>query len=559
MTKVTLIKLGINIENMQSKSNKEWPIMRTRRWFQSYPEGVEQSVEINIPDLSLVDLLINAIHERPDQIALVFENEQYTYKELGDISAKLASQFKKRGVNKGTRVALMMNNCPDLIFSYYGILMAGGIVVQNNPMYKERELAYQIKDSESEIIIIEEKLLNNIPSIEQFIDKVIVSRTDHHAKYETLNELISAGNQHFEPVTINPKEDIAVLQYTGGTTGVSKGVMLSHYNLVSNVIQTDKFLGVNSARGEERILNVLPLFHVYGMTVSMNYNFYLQSTLYLVERFDAEEILSIIQDEKITMFPGTPTIYVSVINIEKITDYDLSSIHLCISGSSPLSVETKRTFEKLTGAKLVDAYGLSEASPVTHSNPVIGVQKPGSMGVPIPGTDCKIVDAEDGITELEINEPGELIVKGPQVMNGYWNRPDETADALRDGWLYTGDIAYMDKDGYCFIVSRKKDVIIASGYNIYPREIEEVLYEHPAVSEAVVYGVPHSYRGETVQASIVLKKEYTNQIDEDTIIDYCKGKLAAYKIPTLVEFREELPKSTVGKVLRRKLIEENVK
>jgi len=534
-------------------------IMQSKRWFQSYPSGVETSLDIDIPNLTLVDFLETSIKERPDHLALVFENEHYTYKEMGEISRKLASSLQKKGVTKGTRVALMMNNCPELIFSYYAVLYLGGIVVQNNPMYRERELIYQLRDSGSELLIIENELLDKLVDVEDEINHIIVARSNHHSEYETLMNLIDTGDNSLSPTKLNPKEDIAVLQYTGGTTGVSKGVMLSHFNLVSNVIQTHKFLGVNTELGKEKVLNVLPLFHVYGMTVSMNYCLYLQSTLYLVERFEAKEILNIIQDEEITMFPGTPTIYVAVIESGDISQYDLSSIHTCISGSSPLSIDTKHTFEKLTGAKLVDAYGLSEASPVTHSNPVNGTQKPGSMGLPITGTDCKIVDVNDGITEMKVNEPGELIVKGPQVMVGYWNRLNETKETLKNGWLYTGDIAYMDEDGYCFIVSRKKDVIIASGYNIYPRDIEEVLFEHPAVVEAVVYGIQDDYRGETVKAAIVLRKDYKNKIDETELINYCKENMANYKVPTSIEFREELPKSTVGKILRRKLIEEETK
>lgn len=528
--------------------------MESRRWFSSYPEGVEPTLTMDIPRFSVVDLLRNAVENRPNHPALVFEDEVYTYKELDEIVRKVAFQLKRRGVSKGTRVALMMNNSPDFVFSYYAILYLGAIVVQNNPLYTERELKYQINDSGAKYIIIEEALLKSIPAVRDFVEHIIVCRTEHHVESETLYEFIQDGNMLENPADIDPKEDVAILQYTGGTTGVSKGVRLSHYNLVGNVIQTYKFLGVYSEKGKEKILNVLPLFHVYGMTVSMNYCFYLQSTLYLVERFEAKKILSIIDQEEITMFPGTPTIYIAALAEDDIERYDLSSIHTCISGSAPLSVEVKSKFESITGAKIVDAYGLSEASPVTHSNPVNGIQKPGSMGIPIPGTDCKIVDLEDGTTEMPVNEPGELIIKGPQVMQGYWNREDETNIALRDGWLYTGDVAYMDEDGYCFIVSRKKDVIIASGYNIYPREIEEVIFEHPCVHEVVVAGIPHEYRGETVKAFIVKKKGY-EEITEEDIIGFCRERLAKYKVPTEVEFMAELPKSAVGKILRRKLVE----
>lgn len=531
--------------------------MDKRRWFYSYPEGVEANINVEIPDISLVDFLENSIQERPDHPALIFENQSYTYKELGEIVRKVAVNLEKKGVKKGTRVALMMNNSPELIFSYYAVLFLGGIIVQNNPMYKKRELQNQIEDSGAHILIIENKILQSLTLSDDFINEIIVARIEKHDTYDTINQFIAQGETDISPTPINPKEDIAVLQYTGGTTGVSKGVKLTHHNLVSNVVQTDKFLGVNSEVGKEKILNVLPLFHVYGMTVSMNYCFYLQSTLYLVERFDAASLLQLIDLEKITMFPGTPTIYVAVNADENVTKYNLSSIHTCISGSSPLSGEIKSQFESLTGATLVDAYGLSEASPVTHSNPVVGMQKPGSMGLPVVGTDCKIVDVEDGITEMDIGKPGELIVKGPQVMIGYWNMEKETEIALRDGWLYTGDIAYMDEEGYCFIVSRKKDVILASGYSVYPREIEEVLYEHPAVQEVVVCGIPDAYRGETVKAYIVKAKGH-EKVTEEEVTQFSKENLAKFKVPTNIEFRKELPKSTVGKILRRKLIEEEL-
>lgn len=531
--------------------------MLEKRWLLSYPHGVEATTQIDIPDLTLVDFLENSIKNRPNHTALVFKETSYSYKELGEVVRRIASSLQKRGVKKGTRVGLMMNNCPELVFSYYAVLFVGGVVVQNNPMYKERELDYQLKDSGAEMLIIENNILESLSLSGEELENIIVARVKEHPKYDTLQSYIENGSEEITPTSLNPKEDIAVLQYTGGTTGLSKGVKLSHYNLVSNVVQVDKFMGVHCQQGKEKVLNVLPLFHVYGMTVSMNYCFYLQSTLYLVERFESTKILSLIHQEKITMFPGTPTIYVAVNADEDISSYDLSSIHTCISGSSPLSVEVKNQFERITGAKLVDAYGLSEASPVTHSNPVNGIQKPGSMGLPISGTECKIVDINDGEKEMQVNEPGELIVKGPQVMLGYWNKEGETRDSLRDGWLYTGDIAYMDEEGYCFIVSRKKDVIIASGYNIYPREIEEVLFEHPGVQEVVVCGVPDSYRGETVKAFVVKKKRY-EQTTVEELISFCKGKLAKFKAPSFLEFRDELPKTTVGKILRRKLIDEEM-
>jgi long-chain acyl-CoA synthetase len=462
------------------------------------------------------------------------------------------------GVTRGTRVALMMNNIPDLVFSYYATLSLGAIVVQNNPMYTARELLYQIEDAGAKVLIIEEKLYSELQEDLQNtgLKHVVLaySTGTFGDGIPTVEELIQEHIPFYLQEEIDTAEEVAILQYTGGTTGVSKGVMLTHRNLVANVLQTQVFMGVNCQYGKEKILNVLPLFHVYGMTVAMNLSVVLGSTLYLMERFSAQQVLEMIDREKITMFPGTPTIYVGVNSDPKVGEYNLSSIHTCISGSAPLPVEVKKEFESRTGAKLVDAYGLSEASPVTHSNPVNGKRVPGSMGLPITGTDCKIVDMNDGETEVPFNTPGELLVKGPQVMKGYWGRLEETRQVLKDGWLYTGDIAYMDEEGYCFIVSRKKDVIIAGGYNIYPREIEEILFEYPGIKEVVVAGIPDSYRGETVKAYIV--PETGIRITEEEVKAFCQQRMAKYKVPSYIEFREKLPKTAVGKILRRALVEQ---
>jgi long-chain acyl-CoA synthetase len=524
-----------------------------RPWLFSYPEGILH--EIEIPQKTLLDYLEQAVEVNGDHPALVFEGTAYTYEELADKIYRLAGGLSTLGVERGTRVALMMNNSPELVFSYYAVLGLGAIVVQNNPMYTARELLYQLKDSGAEVLIIEEKLYEGIrDELEEADLRHVVRARTASSQACTVEGLM---NDH-KPLRMQRNaewmEDIAVLQYTGGTTGVSKGVMLTHRNLVANVLQVEAFMGVYCRYGKEKILNVLPLFHVYGMTVAMNLSVVLGSTLYLLERFSSRQVLEIIDRENITMFPGTPTIYVAVNGDPDIGLYDLSSIHTCISGSAPLPAEVKKLFEERTGAKLVDAYGLSEASPVTHSNPVNGKRVTGSMGLPITGTDCRIVDMHDGETRMPANTPGELIVKGPQVMKGYWNRPEETVQVLKDGWLYTGDIAYMDEEGYCFIVSRKKDVIIAGGYNIYPREVEEVLFEHPGVKEVVVAGVPDEYRGETVKAYIV--PESSRVPDEEEIKAFCRERLARYKVPTLIEFRDELPKTAVGKILRRTLIEQ---
>ena len=448
-------------------------------------------------------------------------------------------------------------------------------------MYVPRELEHILNDSGAETIITLDLLYDRVMAVKDktSIKRIIVtSIRDFLPQHLKLlyplkfigkkKPQIKYGNGVYrftdllqtKPekiyVDIDPKEDVALFQYTGGTTGISKAAMLTHYNLVANTMQAVHWL-TDRQEGGEVLLAVLPFFHVYGMTVGMNFAIYLASTLVLVPRFDVKEIVKLIQKYKVTLFPGAPTIYIAVINFKDVKKYDLSSIKACISGSAPLPVKVKEDFEKLTGAKLVEGYGLSEASPVTHCNPIYGLNKPGSIGIPFPDTDAKIVDIETGEKELAVGEAGELIVKGPQVMKGYWNMPEETARVLRNGWLYTGDIARMDKDGYFYIVDRKKEMIIASGYNIYPREIEEVLYRHPKIKEAAVVGIPSGYRGETVKAFVVLKEGET--ATEEEIKEYCRENLARYKVPEFIEFRKELPKSAVGKVLKRVLLEEELK
>lgn len=523
------------------------------KWLKSYPSEVVW--EIDIPEKTMVDVFYEAFETSPSQIALVQNNRSITYEQFGNDVFKLANQFQKDGIKKGDRIGLMMNNSIEYVISYYAALIIGATIVQNNPQYTARELYYQLNNTGTNTLIIDASLLDQFEDLyrETTVNKVYIGTADETVS-NSLRFIFNHGTPQVERIVLNPREDVAVIQFTGGTTGVSKGVMLTHYNIFANVEQTHRFLGVYAKRNKETLLNVLPLFHVYGMTVSMNYMMYLHSTMIIMEKYSSTETLEIIHHNRVSMFPGTPTIYVGVNHHPELKNYDLTSIHTCISGSAPLPIEVKNQFEQITGAKVVDAYGLSEASPVSHTNPVNGVRKPGSIGMPIPNTHCKIVSIRDGVTECEVNEPGELIIKGPQVMKGYWEMPDETANALRDGWLYTGDLAYMDEDGYFFIVSRKKDVIISGGYNIYPREVEEVVFNHPAVKEVVAIGVPHEYRGETVKVFVVLVEGET--ATEDEIIAYCHGKLAKYKLPTQVEFREELPKTAVGKILRRTLVEE---
>lgn len=535
--------------------------MERKYGFHHYPESV--AVDVKIPDWSLPRMLEETVARFPNQEAMSFYGHTTSYEELLQASRAFAVALQQQGLKQGDRVALMLPNCPQFVISYYGILTAGGIVTQINPMLVERELEHILNDSGAETLVVLDTLYSRVQAIRQrqttsLRHVVVVSlQTSTHsfAPDTTFSDFLKRGfGQNPLPVTIHPAEDVAILQYTGGTTGRSKGAMLTHRNLVANVIQSFEFFKSELLPGQERCLTVIPLFHVFGMTSCMNLTIYLGSSLVLLPRFEIQEVLETIQREKPTFFPGVPTMYVALTHYPGVEAYGINSIRTCNSGSAPMPVELLKEFERKTGAKILEGYGLSEASPTTHCNPPFAERKPGSVGIGFPSTEYKIVDSVTGNQEVPLGEVGELVVRGPQVMKGYWNMPEETAGALRDGWLYTGDIARMDESGYVYIVDRKKDLIIASGYNIYPREVEEVIYEHPGVKEAAVVGVPDSYRGETVKAFIVLKEGV--QVTAQEISDFCKANLAPYKVPKLIEFRTELPKSSVGKVLRRTLRQE---
>lgn len=550
---------------------------KNKIWLNSYPEEVPHSIDY--PNISLAQLLINTAKEYPNIDALHFMGKKVKYKNLLDYVYRFANALRSLGVKKGDRVALMLPNSPQAVIGYYGALMIGAVVVQNNPLYTEREIEHQINDSGAETIVAldlvyprvanvrETTQLKNIiiTSMKDFLpfpknllyplklkkDGQYVDIPDEKGIYSMMKLMKEQSNEYVE-VEINPKEDLALLQYTGGTTGRAKGVMLTHSNLVANVVQVSHWL-YKARKGKERVLGALPFFHVFGMTAVMNFNIYIAGTVILVPRFNVGELLELIQKEKPTYFPGAPTMYIALLNHPKTNEYDLSSIQACISGSAPLPVEVQQKFEELTGARLVEGYGLTETSPVTHANPIWTKRKSGSIGIPWPDMDAKVLDPSTG-EEVDQGAIGELTVKGPVVMKGYWNRPEETNKVLNDGWLSTGDMATIDEEGFFYIVDRKKDMIIAGGYNIYPREVEEVLYEHPAVQEAVVIGIPDPYRGETVKAFIV--KKQNAKVTEEEFNEFCRANLAAYKVPKLYEFRDELPKTLVGKILRRTLLEE---
>ncbi|MBU8905652.1 long-chain-fatty-acid--CoA ligase [Desertibacillus haloalkaliphilus] len=528
--------------------------MEQKPWLKHVAEGNPK--EVNIPIQSLQQLLKQSVEKYRENIAITFYNKTYTYGQLHTAIEKVASSFVKLGIKKGDRVAIMLPNCPQYPISYYAALQCGATVVQVNPMYKAEELNHILKDSGASSIIVYDQLLPLVTSIKEQtqVREVIDVSFDQPCRFNTLIQ--DEGDQS-PVVEINPKEDIAVLQYTGGTTGRSKGAMLTHYNIVANTMQSAATSKIKTKVGEERVLTISPLFHVYGMTSGMNLTFYNGGNLILLPKFEIEQVLETIERLKPTGFPGVPTMYIALLNYAKERQVDLSCLSSCISGSAPLPLNVLHEFKEATGAPIAEGYGLSEASPVTHRNPVAGLQKPGSIGIPIPNTDAKIVDRETGKQDLAIGEVGELVIKGPQIMKGYWQLPEETNNTLRDGWLYTGDLAKMDEDGFFYIVGRKKEMIIASGFNVYPIEIEEVLYAHPQVLEAAVFGVPDPYRGETIQASIVLKEG--ESLSEEEITAYCRKRLAAYKVPKVIQFLPELPKSAVGKILKRKLQEQVLK
>ena len=511
-----------------------------------------------------------------------FFGKKIRYSELQSQTRKMADILFHLGVRKGDRVAIMLPNCPQTVIAYFGALRLGAIVVNTNPLYVEREMVHQFNDAGAETLItldlFYEKSKNTmkqtrlkriiftgiqdyLPFLLRLLYPLKAKKENQWVEIQELEgiykwrNLMKEATERIENEKIDP-EEIALFQYTGGTTGVAKGVMLTHRNLVANAYQVRLWIP-QAVEGQEKALAVLPFFHVYGMTTAMNLPILLAAEMILIPRFEIRQILQTSHKERPTIFPGLPTMYQAVNMMEGVEKFDLSSIKYCISGAAPLPLEVMKRFKSLTGAKLVEGYGLTEASPVTHANPLEGLIKEGSIGIPFPDTDSKIVDLETG-EDLPVGQAGELCVKGPQVMKGYWNMPEETEQVLTgDGWLKTGDIARMDEDGYFYIVDRKKDMIIAGGYNIYPRDIDEVLFSHPKIQDAVTVGVPDPYRGETVKAFVVLKPGET--ATEEEIIAFCRERLAKYKVPKLVEFRDELPKSLVGKVLRKVLREEEIK
>ena len=543
-------------------------------WLTHYDKGVPESMTYE--EVCLPEFLDRSAQKFPDTMALLFQGYKVTFRELKEMVDRFAACLAEFGIQKGDSVAILLPNVIPCVAAYYAILKIGAIAVMNNPLYTDRELEHQFNDSGSKLLITLDLLGNRMidlrpkTSIKQIIYTSIgdylpfpknflfplvgkkkglkadvKSAPDVYRWKDTLERLDGRP-----PKVKLSFDDTAMYQYTGGTTGVSKGVMLTHSNLSKQVQHLRVwFPGFND--GEEVMLGALPFFHVFGLSTAMNLSVYAGWGHILIPKPQPEQLLEAISKFKPTFAPLVPTMFIGLLNHPGIDQADLTSIKGCFSGSAPLPLEVIRDFEAKTGSTIVEGFGMTESSPVTHINPFIGERKVGSIGLPISDTECRIVDLNDGETNMPLGESGELLLKGPQVMKGYWNKPEATAETLTDGWLHTGDIGKMDEDGYFYIVDRKKDMIISGGYNVYPRDIEEVFFEHPKVLEAAALGVPHPKRGEQVKVFVALKEGET--ATEEELLAYCKDKLAAYKLPTMIEFRDELPKTNVGKVLKKDL------
>ena len=506
--------------------------MNSRPWLNNYPTRST----LEYPNISLYHYLKKVADEYPDRTALIFVADQVTYREMMENIDRMATAFNSMGLNKGDRIALMLPNCFAFVYSFYAAMKLGLVVAQLNPLLTARELSFIVRDSDAKVLIAADAVFQTIEQamLDQDIENLVVvplTGQDIGVDAMLFDDILQQHEPNPPKVEIDPKKDLAVLQYTGGTTGFPKGVMLTHFNLIANAEMTLEVMRewLKKFGGREIFcMGLLPFFHSYGMTCCLTTALTIPSGLILVPQFNADLIFYLIQQYQPAIFPGVPTAFMALMNHPEVENHNLGSIDICISGAAALPVEVLEQFEQKTGASILEGYGLSEASPITHCNPLLGVRKPGSIGMPYPDTDCKIVDPEKGDQELPAGEEGELIIKGPQVMSGYWNRPNDTAVALRDGWLYTGDIARMDEDGYFYIVDRKKDMIIYGGNNVYPREVEEILYEHPKVAEAVCIGVPEKYFGEVVKAFIVLKDGVEATPEE--IINFA-GPAIKYKVP----------------------------
>ncbi len=556
--------------------------MDDRPWLKHYDPGVPY--QIDYPQDTAFNMLEAAAKKYPHSPCTIFKGAVLTFKKMDELTDCLAAGLAALGIKKGDRVGIFMPNTPQFVIAYFGILKAGGVVVAINPLYSPREIEHQAQDAGIELILA---MGDHYPTIKQAQPKtkirtvIVTNIKEYLPPFESLlftlgkkekdglqislaegdlwmKEIIARHKPSDRPkVDIGP-DDTAMFQYSGGTTGISKGAVALHRNLVANTLQIRTWL-VGTEEGKETILMAIPLYHVYGMVLGMLFAMRLGAAMVLIHNpRDLKDILTSIQKYKTSIFPGVPNLYNAINNHPHVQagKYNLNAIKACISGSTPLLRETKDKFEARTGGKLIEGYGLSEAPTATHINPMFGENRPGSIGLPLPDVEAHIVSLEDGATILPAGEIGELVLRGPQVMKGYHNMPSESDDTLQNGWLHTGDIARMDADGYFYIVDRKKELIKPGGYQVWPREVEEVIAMHPKVQEVGVAGVPDPEHGEMVKAWVVLKPGAT--MLEEALREFCKQNMAPFKVPSLIEFRSALPKTTVGKVLRRELVREHL-
>ena len=555
--------------------------MDHRPWHNYYDEGIPTS--LTYPAVPLFHFLEDSAKKYPDKPCTIFKGAEISYKEMSKITDQLAAALVDLGVKKGDRVGVLIPNTPQFVMAYFAVLKAGGVVVATNPQYTEREIKHQANDSGMKLMILMSNYYELVKRVQPdtAISQIIVTNIketlppllgllftllkEKKGGFKVtlrdndlwLPDLQERYSDHDRPqVDVGP-DDTAIFQYSGGTTGIPKAAIGLHRNLVANTVQMLYWL-TSAEMGKEVVMMAIPLYHVYGMVAGMNFGLATGASLVMVpDPRDLKDLLGNMQKHKTTIFPAVPALYNLINNSAEIKagKYDLSAIKACISGSAPLLRETKETFERLTGGVLFEGYGLSETPTATHCNPNLGVNKTGSIGLPFPDVDAKIIDLDDEVTELAVGEIGELIIKAPQVFKGYYNMPTETRNSLREGWLYTGDIARMDEQGYFYIVDRKKELIKVGGFQVWPREVEEVLQDHPAIQDVGAAGVPDPKRGEIVKAWIVLTEGQS--LDKEELKTWAKERMAKYKVPSEIEFRDELPKTHVGKLLRRELVREH--
>ncbi len=549
------------------------------QWDKSYPAAVKWDADI--PAKPVFELFDDSLDRYGDRPCLDFMDKTYTYREVGKMIRHAAAGFQQLGVKKGVKVGLFLPNCPQHVVCYYAIMKAGGTVVNFSPLYSESELLHQIEDSHTDIMVtlnlkvlypkmqamleksrLKKIIVGTLPEVLPFPKNMLyplakakdIARVPEDARHVSFKELLN-NDGIFDPPLVDVHEDIAVLQYTGGTTGVAKGAMLTHANLYANAVQAAMWFTMVEP-GQEKMLSVLPFFHVFAMTVCMNMSIYIGAEIIMLPRFELVPVLKTIDKKKPTMLPGVPTMYNAINNYPQLSKYDLTSVKGCLSGAAPMPLEVRQRFESLTGCSLVEGYGLTECSPVACCNPLEGENKENSVGLPVPGTKIVITDREDPHKLLPQGEAGEICIEGPQVMKGYWNRPDATADTLIDGRLHTGDVGYLDEDGYTFIIDRIKDLILVGGFNVYPRNVEEGIYKHPAVEEVTVIGVPDDYQGQSVKAFVKLKAGQS--LGADQLVAFLREHLGKHEIPRHIEFRSELPKTMVGKLSKKELVQEEL-